>query len=67
MKQKLIAYFKDESGQTSTEYILLVAVAAAIVVKFKGVIMKKLGLEGDGNSGVMGSVFGKIDEEIQDM
>ena len=44
MKQQFIAYLKDESGQTSTEYILLVAVAAAIVVKFKGVIMDKLAL-----------------------
>lgn len=67
MKQKLIAYFKDETGQTSTEYILLVAVAAAIVVKFKGVIMSKLGLDGDGSSGVMGSVFGKIDDSINQM
>lgn len=67
MRNKIAAYLKDESGQTSTEYILLVAVAAAIVVKFKSVIITKLGLDGDGNSGVMGSVFGKIDEEIQDM
>lgn len=34
MKQ-LIAYLKDESGQTSTEYILLVAVVAMIIFKFK--------------------------------
>lgn len=31
----LIAYLKDESGQTSTEYILLVAVVAMIIFKFK--------------------------------
>jgi len=31
----LIEYFKDESGQTSTEYILLVAVVAMIIFKFK--------------------------------
>ena len=67
MKQKLIAYFKDETGQTSTEYILLVAVAAAIVVKFKSVIMKQLGLDGDGSGGVMGNVFSKINGEINDM
>jgi Flp pilus assembly pilin Flp len=42
MKQKFIAYLKDETGQTSTEYILLVAVAAAIVIKFKGAIQTKL-------------------------
>lgn len=56
----IIAYLKDESGQTSTEYILLVAVAAAIVVKFKGIIMIKLGLTGDGSTGVMGDVFGSV-------
>ena len=33
--KKLMAYFKDESGQTSTEYILLVAVVAMIIFKFK--------------------------------
>lgn len=66
MKQKLIAYLKDESGQTSTEYILLVAVAAAIVVKFKGVIMDKLGL-GENGGGMLDSVFQKVDGEISNM
>ena len=33
--KKLMAYLKDESGQTSTEYILLVAVVAMIIFKFK--------------------------------
>jgi pilus assembly protein Flp/PilA len=33
--KSLMAYLKDESGQTSTEYILLVAVVAMIVFKFK--------------------------------
>lgn len=66
MKKQIIAYLRDESGQTSTEYILLVAVAAAIVVKFKGVIMKKLGLDGSGG-GVMDSVFEKVDENIDSM
>lgn len=42
MKQQFIAYLKDETGQTSTEYILLVAVAAAIVIKFKSKITEKL-------------------------
>jgi pilus assembly protein Flp/PilA len=66
MRNKLIAYFKDESGQTSTEYILLVAVAAAIVVKFKTVIISKLGLGQEGG-GVMGSVFDKVGSEIDSM
>jgi Flp pilus assembly pilin Flp len=42
MKTKIIAYLKDETGQTSTEYILLVAVVATIVIKFKTRIQEKL-------------------------
>lgn len=64
MKQKLIAYLKDESGQTSTEYILLVAVAAAIVIKFKGAITKQLMGE-DGSSGVLGNVFEGVNAKIK--
>lgn len=61
MKQKIVAYLKDESGQTSTEYILLVAVAAAIVIKFKGQIEEKL----LGDSGILGSVMGKTTQKIE--
>lgn len=53
MKSKLIAYLKDEKGQTSTEYILLVAVVATIVIKFKGAITEKL----FGDSGVLNTVL----------
>lgn len=60
MKQ-IIAYFKDESGQTSTEYILLVAVAAAIVIKFKDKIEEKL----LGESGVLGTVMNGTTQKIQ--
>lgn len=38
----LWSYLKDESGQTSTEYILLVAVVAMIVFRFKDVASAKL-------------------------
>ena len=41
--KKLVAYFKDESGQTSTEYILLVAVVAMIIFKLKGKMTEGLG------------------------
>lgn len=61
MKNKLVAYLKDESGQTSTEYILLVAVAAAIVIKFKGVITEKL----LGENGILGKVMGKVTGDIE--
>lgn len=36
MMSEFFSYLKDEDGQTSTEYILLVAVVAAIIFKFKG-------------------------------
>ena len=61
MKQKLIAYWKDESGQTSTEYILLVAVAAAIVIKFKGQIEEKL----LGDNGLLGKVMSGTTSRIE--
>lgn len=61
MKNKIMEYIKDESGQTSTEYILLVAVAAAIVIKFKGVITDKL----LGDNGVLGRVMGKVTSDIE--
>jgi Flp pilus assembly pilin Flp len=64
MKQKIIAYLKDESGQTSTEYILLVAVAAAIVIKFKGAITRQL-LGENGEGGVLGDVMGGVKGKIQ--
>jgi pilus assembly protein Flp/PilA len=42
MLKHILAYLKDEDGQTSTEYILLVAVVALIVFKFKSVAEVKL-------------------------
>ena len=58
MKDRFIAYLKDETGQTSTEYILLVAVVATIVFKFKSAITKKLfGDAGDGSGGILGTVL----------
>jgi pilus assembly protein Flp/PilA len=64
MRNKIMAYLKDESGQTSTEYILLVAVAAAIVIKFKSAITKQLmGENGDG--GVLGTVMNKVTSDIE--
>jgi pilus assembly protein Flp/PilA len=56
MKQQFIAYLKDETGQTSTEYILLVAVVAAIVIKFKSAITAKLFGEG-GSGGILNKVL----------
>ncbi len=43
MKKLLLAFLEDEQGQTSTEYILLVAVVALIVFKFKDKAVTQLG------------------------
>jgi pilus assembly protein Flp/PilA len=56
MKNKIFAYLKDEKGQTSTEYILLVAVVATIVIKFKSAITTKLFGNG-GNGGILNTVL----------
>jgi pilus assembly protein Flp/PilA len=50
----LLAYMKDESGQTSTEYILLVAVVAMIVFKFRDTATTRL-------NSLVGKVFDKAD------
>lgn len=42
MKNLILSFIKDEEGQTSTEYILLIAVVALIVFKFKSVATVKL-------------------------
>jgi len=42
MFEKFLAYLRDEDGQTSTEYILLVAVVAMIVFRFKTIAQSKL-------------------------
>lgn len=56
----LMAYFKDESGQTSTEYILLVAVVAMIVFKFKSVASSRL-------DKITGDVFDNADSMVSQM
>lgn len=60
MKNKIVEFLKDESGQTSTEYILLVAVVAVVIYKFKGILETKL-------TGLVEKVFGKGDEILNDI
>lgn len=60
MKSLIISFLKDEEGQTSTEYILLIAVVALIVFKFKSIATEKL-------EGITNAVFenaGSIADEI---
>lgn len=54
-----MAYLKDESGQTSTEYILLVAVVAMIVFKFKAQASSRL-------EQLTGNVFTKADTMLNE-
>lgn len=56
----LMAYLKDESGQTSTEYILLVAVVAMIVFKFKTTASKEL-------TNITDKVFGKANTMVDNI
>jgi pilus assembly protein Flp/PilA len=58
MLQQFVNYLKDEDGQTSTEYILLVAVVAVIILKFKGVLQTKL-------EGLIGKVFDGVGNNIE--
>lgn len=60
MKNYIVAFIKDENGQTSTEYILLIAVVAMIVMKMKGTLQQKL-------DGVLTTSFGTVDRELQTM
>jgi pilus assembly protein Flp/PilA len=60
MVKKFWNYIRNEDGQTSTEYILLVAVVALIVFKFKDVATEKLGKITEG-------VFGNAENFVQEM
>jgi pilus assembly protein Flp/PilA len=57
MKKFILDFLKDEEGQTSTEYILLVAVVALIVFKFKTIATEKL-------TALTGNVFDKADQFV---
>lgn len=60
MKNLIVAYLRDEDGQTSTEYILLVAVVAMIVFKFKDIAQERL-------LGIVEQVFGKASDIVDNM
>lgn len=43
LKKSLESYWQDEEGQTSLEYVLLVAVVVAIIMKFGGGMREQIG------------------------
>ena len=59
MKNKFIEFLKDEDGQTSTEYILLVAIVALVVIKFGKELKTRL-------LGMVGTVFDTADDALAD-
>ncbi len=60
--RKIKEFLEDESGQTSTEYILLVAVVAMIVFKFKGIATEKLSAI---SNGIFDKASNMVDNEMQ--
>ena len=54
----LRAYWRDESGQTSTEYILLLVVAAIIVFKFRDIAVERI-------EALTRKVFDKAERELK--
>ena len=60
MKNLILAFLKDEDGQTSTEYILLIVVAALLVFKFKNVASEKI-------DKLTGNVFDKADGWVEEL
>lgn len=58
--KSFLAFLKDEEGQTSTEYILLVAVVAMIVFKFKDIASDRLTQLTEG-------VFDRADTIVEDI
>lgn len=62
--KSVIAFLRDENGQTSTEYILLVAVVALIVMKFKTIAVDKLTSISNGVFGAGQKLSDSINAEI---
>jgi pilus assembly protein Flp/PilA len=58
--KKFLEFLRDEEGQTSTEYILLVAVAAMLVFKFKDKASGQIESLTDG-------VFGKANDMLGEL
>ena len=61
MLKTFLNFLKDEEGQTSTEYILLVAVVALIVFKFKGIATTELEKLTNGVFGKAGNILNDPD------
>ena len=56
--KKVIEFLKDENGQTSTEYILLLAVVAMVILRLRNSLQ-------EGTDSILGNVFGRITSELE--
>lgn len=63
MNKKILEFLKDDDGQTATEYILLLAVVALIIFKFKDAVQDRL----TGDNGIISNVFNKADDIINQL
>lgn len=61
MMRKLKLFIRDETGQTTTEYILILAVAVMIAMKFKGAIGDKIKNIADGLGGKIENTINEIE------
>lgn len=59
MRDSLLRLIKDESGQSTTEYILILSVVVMIAMKFKGLIGQKL-------EGILNNVTRDMDRATQE-
>ena len=63
MNKKILEFLKEDEGQTATEYILLLAVVALIIFKFKDAVQDRL----TGDNGIISNVFNKADDIINQL
>ena len=63
MNKKILEFLRDDDGQTATEYILLLAVVALIIFKFKDAVEQRL----TGDNGIISNVFNKADDIINQL
>ncbi|MCY4523179.1 MAG: hypothetical protein OXB84_00425 [Halobacteriovoraceae bacterium] len=59
--KSFMAFLKDESGQTTVEYVLLLVVAAFLVFKFKDMAHRGISDLTEGSNGVFGKAQGFLD------
>ncbi len=59
VRQKLNRFWSDESGQTTTEYMLILAVVFAIAMKFKSTIVNQI-------QGRMDRMGGQMDQLLDE-